>query len=350
MCLNDTIVRGRENMKLLKVLGIILLVTAVALPALPAGAFTSGGWEGQANRDDDGTFRDCTMTADYANGITLAFIISRDFGWGLVLANEKWNLQVGVDEPVTLAIDELAPIAGTAKVVDVHGILVPLDNADPVVEAMRAGHTLAVITPAGEVSFKLSGTRDAIAALARCVGENLDAEKAGGIEAKAPEGPKDNGNKLFTVSEAEAFASNLLATAGITNYEMADPSETPMPSFDVVWTYENGIVAALVGYKEMGFVDLDAAANAVMADDAKNCTGDFASGRKISEPAEQVRVKRLFTTCRSAGKSVEIHYTLVKTKSGHLIQLAHLNLGAATGNVADADSAFLRASVLRRFE
>ena len=59
-----------------------------------------------------------------------------------------------------------------------------------------------------------------------------------------------------------------------------------MPSFDVVWTYENGIVAALVGYKEMRAVDLDVAANAVMADDAKNCTGDFASGRKISEPAK----------------------------------------------------------------
>jgi hypothetical protein len=87
-----------------------------------------------------------------------------------------------------------------------------------------------------------------------------------------------------------------------------------------------------------------------MADDAKNCTGDFASGRKTSEPAEQVSVKRLFTACRSPGKSVEIHYTLVKTRSGHLIQLAHLNLGEATGNVATADSAFLQASVLRSFE
>ena len=123
-----------------------------------------------------------------------------------------------------------------------------------------------------------------------------------------------------------------------------------MPSFDVVWTYENGIVAALVGYKEMRAVDLDVAANAVMADDAKNCTGDFASGRKISEPAKLVSVKRLFTSCRSAGKSVEIHYTLVKTKSGHLIQLAHLNLGGATGNVADADSPFLHGAVLSSYK
>jgi hypothetical protein len=322
-----------------------LLALAMALIASPVVAFTSGGWQGQANRDDDGTFRDCTMTADYANGITLAFIISRDFGWGLVLADEKWDLKVGDEEAVKLAIDSKAPIFGTAKVVDPHGILVPLENADPVVEAMRAGQKLAVITPAGEVSFELSGTRDAIAALAGCVSENLEAEKAGLTEAKA-----DGRNRLFTAIEAETFASNLLASAGITNYEMADPSETPMPSFDVVWTYANGIVAALVGYREMGTVDLDEAANEVMADDAKNCTGDFASGRKISEPAGQVSVKRLFTACRSPGKSVEIHYTLVKTKSGRLIQLAHLNLGGATGNVATADRAFLRASVLRSFE
>lgn len=348
MCLNDWNVWGREPMTLSRVFSLtsLLAAAAIALVAPQASAFTSGGWLGQANFDDDGTFRDCTMTADYANGITLAFIISRDYGWGLVLANEKWNLQVGDEEAVKLAIDSRAPIFGTAKVVDAHGILVPLENADPVVEAMRAGHKLAVVTPAGEVSFQLSGTRDAIAALAGCVSENLAAEKAGRVEAKANGGS----NRLFTAVEAEAFASNLLASAGITNYEMAEPSETPMPSFDVVWTYANGIVAALVGYREMSAVDLDNAANTVMADDAKTCKGDFASGRKISEPAEAVSVKRLFTSCRSAGKSVEIHYTLVKTRSGHLIQLAHLNLGGATGNVADADSAFLQASVLRSFE
>jgi len=337
-------------MKLFKVLGFASLLAATIAFVAPAGAFTSGGWEGQANHDEDGTFRDCTMTADFANGITLAFIISRDFGWGLVLANDKWNLQVGSEEAVTLAVDKLSPIHGIAKVVDAHGILVPLENADQVVEAMRHGHTLGVVTPSGEVSFKLSGTRDAIAALANCVSENLEAEKAGNIEAKAQKETEDGGNKLFTPSEAAAFASDLLASAGITNYEMEDPQETPMPSFDVVWKYANGIVAALVGYKDMGAADLDEAANEVMVDDAKNCKGTFASGKKISEPAESVIVKRLYTSCRSTGKSVEIHYTLVKTGSGHLIQIAHLNLGEATGDVANADSAFLHGAVLRSYK
>ena len=123
-----------------------------------------------------------------------------------------------------------------------------------------------------------------------------------------------------------------------------------MPNFDVVWTYANGIVAALVGYKDMSAVDLDDATSVVIADDAKNCEGDFSSGKKVSEPAETVSVKRVFTTCRTDGKTVEIHYTLVKTESGHLIQIAHLNLGEATGDVATADRAFLRTAVLQNFK
>ena len=120
-----------------------------------------------------------------------------------------------------------------------------------------------------------------------------------------------------------------------------------MPSFDVVWTYANGIVAALVGYKTMDVTDLDEEANVVIVDDAKN---DFTSGKKISEPEENVSVMRLFTVCRSSGRSVEIHYTLVKTESGHLIQIAHLNTGEATGDVANADNHFLHGAVLRSFK
>ena len=121
-----------------------------------------------------------------------------------------------------------------------------------------------------------------------------------------------------------------------------------MPSFDVVVDLiKNGIVAALVGYKEMRAVDLDVAANAVMADDAKNCKGDFASGRKISEPAKlREREAAVHPAAARHGKSVEIHYTLVKTKSGHLIQLAHLNLGAqpATSPTPTAPSCTARCS------
>jgi hypothetical protein len=239
----------------------------------------------------------------------------------------------------------------------VHGILIPLENSDPVVEAMRPGRLLNVVTPSGKLSFKLSGTRNAIADLAGCVSEHIEAEKANegntafkALESKPSKSSNDNPNRLFTGTEVVVFASNLLASAGITNYQLIDPAKNPMPNFDVVWTYANGIIGALVGYKDMGSVDLDEAATVVMADDSKSCEDDFASGKKQSEPAEAVTVRRLFTACRSPESSIEIHYTLLKTETGHLIQIAHLNLGDASADIANADSAFLQSAVLPNFK
>ncbi|MGB6428881.1 MAG: hypothetical protein WBD76_11930 [Methyloceanibacter sp.] len=333
-----------------------LLIAAAAPLASPASAFTSGVWEGNPSFDEAGKLTDCTMTAQSDSGILLAFIISRDFDWGLVLYDDKWTLRVGSTTDVELRVDALPPMFSTGKIVDAHGILVPLENTDPVVEAMRHGEVLIVATELGKFSFRLTGTADGIVDLAGCVTEHLEAEKVMGgatvppIETKAPADGPDDENRLFTEEEALTFVSELLASAGITNYELIDPDENPMPNFDVVWTYANGIVAALVGYKGMSAVDLDEATGVVIADDAKNCEGDFFSGKKVSEPAETVSVKRVFTTCRTDGKTVEIHYTLVKTESGHLIQIAHLNLGEATGDVATADRAFLRTAVLQNFK
>ena len=91
------------------------LAVAVLMVCGQASAFKSGNWNGDANNDDDGKFRDCTMLAEYNSGITLAFIITRDFDWGLVLANDKWNLEVGSTQQITLAVDSRQPIPATAK-------------------------------------------------------------------------------------------------------------------------------------------------------------------------------------------------------------------------------------------
>lgn len=335
----------------IKAIAVASLMMAMAMCCcLPAHAFTSGVWEGEPSFDESGKLSDCTMTAQSDSGILLAFIISRDFDWGLVLYDEHWKLNVGDGADVVLTVDENAPILSTAKTVDPHGILVPLANTDPVVDAIRHGDVLTVATSLGKFSFKLTGAGPAIADLAGCVTENLEAEKLLGHKTETAAPSEDGRNKLFTENEALVFVANLLAAAGINNYELVGPAENPMPNFDVVWTYDNGIVAALVGYKNMSGVGLDEAMRVVIADDAKNCDGDFSSGKKVSEPAESVSVKRLFTACHSEGRNVEIHYTLVKTARGHLIQIAHLNLGAATGDVATADRAFLRTAVLQNFK
>jgi hypothetical protein len=334
---------------------VALALLLAAAAASPAAAFTLGGWEGGPDNDETGAFSDCTMTASYESGITLGVIISRNFDWGLVLANDKWRLPIGSAEDVTLKIDEQAPIPALAKVVDEHGMLIPLETSGPAIEAMRHGRLLIVMTPSGELTFRLGGVSDAITQLAACVSDSLEAEQTkegnsalSALESKAQEG--GGTHRLFTPSQAADFATTLLAAAGVTDYTLVDPAANPMPNFDVVWSYGNGIIGALAAYKDMGSVDLDEEATVVMADDAKGCKGDFTSGKKDNEIIDGVTVRRLFTACRGPGQSIEIHYTLLKTPSGHLIQIAHMTLGDATGDVATADAAFLRDKAMQNFK
>ncbi len=68
-----------------------LLVAALAAAQERPG-FTSGVWQGKANFDEDGRFRDCTMTAQSGNDVLLGFVITKDFNWGLVVADETREL------------------------------------------------------------------------------------------------------------------------------------------------------------------------------------------------------------------------------------------------------------------
>src|SRR5262245_66298190 len=106
-------------------------VVAVLSAASPdKGSFTSGVWHGKANYDREGKFSDCTMTAQSKTGVLLGFVISKDFDWGLVLADERRKFDVGTTEAVVLLIDARKPISAIAKVIDLHGILIPLESTD----------------------------------------------------------------------------------------------------------------------------------------------------------------------------------------------------------------------------
>jgi hypothetical protein len=148
-----------------------LLAAAAPAPA-PPSTFTSGVWKGAANYDTQGNFSDCSMTAQADKGVLIGFVISKDFNWGIVIADETRTLQVGTTRPVLLLIDRRDTIAAVAKVIDQHGILIPLENDDRVIEALREGNVLTIAGSDERMSFKLTGTRDAIPALAGCVTEH----------------------------------------------------------------------------------------------------------------------------------------------------------------------------------
>jgi len=158
-------------------LSVPLLAAALSVFGVENAAFISGVWQGDANYDADGKFSDCTMTAQADSGILIGFVISKHFDWGLVLADETRTFKVGETEAVVLLIDQRDPIPAIAKVVDVHGIVIPLEDSDPVLAALREGKVLTIVAKEAKISFKLTGTKEAIAELAACVTEHINSEK-----------------------------------------------------------------------------------------------------------------------------------------------------------------------------
>jgi hypothetical protein len=82
------------------------------------------------------------MTAQAESGVLIGFIISKDYHWELLLADETRDYKVDTSEPVVLQVDERDPILATAKVIDVHGILMPLGDprARRLVQRQGADH------------------------------------------------------------------------------------------------------------------------------------------------------------------------------------------------------------------
>ena len=94
-----------------------------------------------------------------------------------MLADDTRSFEVGTSEPVVLLIDHRDPIPAIAKVIDVHGIVIPLEDSNSVLEALREGKVLTIVAKEAEFSFKLTGTKEAIAELAACVTEHINSEK-----------------------------------------------------------------------------------------------------------------------------------------------------------------------------
>lgn len=197
-----------------------LLVAALLAFKAENAAFISGVWQGDANYGTDGKFSDCTMTAQAESGVLIGFVISENYDWGLVLADERSEFKVGTTEAVALIIDQRDPFPAIAKVIDVHGILIPLEDSDPVLDALREGKVLTIVAEGAKFSFKLTGTREAIAALAACVTEHLGSEKVDASSSMrirvAGAGGSAAGEQFLDVGEFELDISGaaMVALAG----------------------------------------------------------------------------------------------------------------------------------------
>lgn len=349
-------------------LALAALLAAVAPPAA-AEEFEVGNWLGEAVHDKHGDFQACEIWAEYDGDITIYFTVFRDYEWSITFRNPDWNLVEGREVKTALLIDNYAPIVVRAQVVGKTQISARLQNSDRVVRALTRGRVMRVRTRDGVLEFRLTGTFRAITRLSECVASQLAAGRkprggsafagalrgggnafASASRAERNPAPGTTAHQRIDRAEATVFVTNLLSRAGITGYRIIPPAQYQkyrLSNFDVLWQRADGIYGGFNGLKNMQHLDLDREGGRLISNAAASCKGDLASGKKRAAAKDGVEIRRIFAACRNSETDFEIHYTLVKTAGGTVIQLAHAILsrpedGQDQVPLAEADNSLIQ--------
>ena len=279
----------------LRVTGLIVACLLRAIESSPADTlynFEVAGWTVSA-LSDGGTFSRCGGFANYANGISLAFVLARDFRWSIGLVNPAWSLTTGQTYDVMLNLDSDPPTGAQAVAVSTAAVQIAI--ADKARDRFVKARELHVKTAGQAFAFSLAGTAQLLPALHRCVETNL--AQAGSAQSSNPfvrtPGPGVPASQIVQRhrAEATALAANILGRAGMTGYRILEADESYQ--HDAYWTagrYFGGIDVVVDKTPELIY------ANSI-SDDARKCKGKFASG---SIPATEGGWFRFFEQCEMA--------------------------------------------------
>lgn len=135
-------------------------LTSYQVGVWKAGAFTAAG---------STAFGFCGGKATYNSGVTVAFILTNTFHWGIVLYDPAWNLTVNSTYPIALAVDARGLGGDTATAISSNEVLIPLNPTVALFKTFMEGEKLRIEVAAGTYTFDLTNTAEMLPSLLKCV-------------------------------------------------------------------------------------------------------------------------------------------------------------------------------------
>ena len=307
----------------------ILVSAFLAVGASAAGPtrpLKVGAWVGGAYTDpNSGAFSYCAAATPYKSGITFFVSVTRDYQWSLAFSDPNWTLNAGQTIPIELTFDGGSKfnVVGTARSRDF--VTVPMPDNSQLISRFRAATTMTAVANNNVFQFALTTTSRLLPALVHCVAQET------GTAAKAPppaaparatapasntNNPAANANNAELYTEAVELATNFILNSGLERPKLLARSETPadLVAHGAAWRSSDaaGAVRILPAQPNVKGIDVTAA---IIAGDAKECRGKFASGR-TSELLDSEVVFRGFSTCEDSSGTRMIQYFVVPRKRG----------------------------------
>ena len=325
------------------VIGTGLIAFAIALAGAhargPYGSLSIGNWKGGAyTSDQTGAFSHCAAGAPYQSGIYFIVSIDDNLGWTLGFVHQSWNLTPGRAFPIALTFDGQSPFNVQGVPLNDKLVQVPMPANSALIAQFRKAKAMTAYTQGQLFQFKLDQTAQLLPTLANCVAKTKQfgvanagdfsiklAPKA--VAAVSPSPPvggslkADSPQALSADMQIEAIelASNFILKTSLRNPHVLSRAETPIAiaANGAAWKSDEAIGFVRIVPPSEGVNGLDVA-SVVVATDAKDCKGKFASGR-TSELVDSDVVFRGFSSCDDTDGARFSQYFIVARRKGGFV-------------------------------
>ena len=316
--------------------GLIVIPTAQARG--PYGSINVGNWKGGAfTSDQTGVFTHCVAGASYDSGIYFMVMIDLAAGWSLGFQHPKWSFTGNQAFPIALTFDGQSPFNVQGVAVGENLLRVPMPTDSALIAQFRKAKIMTAFTQGHLFQFKLDRTAVLLPTLANCVAvvkqqgvanagdfSVKPASKLAAAPSQAAGGSMelDSPQNLSSEMQIEAIelASNFILKTTLHNPRVLNRSETPIAvaSTGAAWSSDEAIGFVRIVPPKDGVKGLDVA-SAVVAMDAHECKGKFASGR-TSELVDSDVVFRGFSSCDdSSGPRISQYFIVSRKKGGFVL-------------------------------
>ena len=313
-----------------------LLATGPAGARGPYGTINVGNWKGGAyTNDQTGEFSHCSAGSIYQSGIFFMVMIDGASGWSLGFAHDSWTFASGQSFPIALTFDGQAPFNVQGIAISDKLVRVPMPTNSSLIGQFRKARAMTAYTQGQLFQFNLDQTAQLLPTLANCVAKvkQSGVAHAGDFSVAAPPkqvaaaAPSPGGSMRPAPQagpadiqiEAIELASNFILRTSLRNPHVLSRGETPaaVAASGAAWRSDEaaGFVRIIPPREGMKGIDVTAA---IVAGDAKDCGGKFASGR-MSELVDSDVVFRGFSSCEDSSGPRISQYFLVSRKRGGFV-------------------------------
>jgi hypothetical protein len=152
--------------------------------------FRIGPWYGDAVVIDK-RFSHCGALAPYNSGVSMMFIVTRNYQWAIGFTSDKLSLETDKTYKLALSPDDDEPTIVTGRATDGDTIRIDLAPTAELFNKFRRGRSLRVSDRTTSYTFDLTDTSKVLPALLQCVNASLNPTPMQTALALAPNGNRE---------------------------------------------------------------------------------------------------------------------------------------------------------------